>query len=119
MEFFPTLLLRNVAIIERNDGVFALLKRLIIEHGNWHPSLFQPSLRYSRGGNGKENRRGGGAFLRGWKIRDRYRDITSRNTVSNSRCVRLARRFYISGLEEFQACTALGFIQLLVIVYKI
>lgn len=58
MEFFPTLLLRNVAIIERNDGVFALLKRLIIEHGNWHPSLFQPSLRYSRGGNGKENRRG-------------------------------------------------------------
>lgn len=59
MEFFPTLLLRNVAIIERNDGVFALLKRLIIEHGNWHPSLFQPSLRYSR--RGKENRRSGEA----------------------------------------------------------
>lgn len=79
--------------------MFALLKRLIIEHGNWRHDYSTLSTILSRGkGTRRKTRRG--AFLRGRKIRDRYRDIT-RDMVTRDVSVWLGDFISGSGISSF------------------
>lgn len=93
--------------------MFALLKRLIIEHGNRHRGF--STLSFAREGNTKENTKE--------RIPTREEDIEIDIEITRengySTCIRLWLVEILYRDQEFQASTTLGFIQLLVIVYEI